>query len=137
MRRRQEQQDRYKNKKMNRNRRLTYTGRSPISLENDTEGLFVRCVNCGFVYEKARASHRSATSYETVSEVFFSDGSTRIGTAGIDGMNDGVPLVTMLIQRGIVGLRLDAFESPCVPYAAFKSVHSGGCPLGCLNFRED
>lgn len=122
---------------MVRNRRLTHIGRSPIPLENDTEGLYVRCVNCGFVYEKARASHRSATSYEPVAEVFFSDGSTRIGTAGMDGMNEGFPLVTMLIQRGIVGLRLDAFESPYLPYAVFKTVHSGGCPLGCLNFRED
>ena len=45
------------------------SGKSPIPLENDTEGLFVRCVNCGFVYEKQRESHRRQTSYTRPEEV--------------------------------------------------------------------
>ena len=113
------------------------SGRSPIPLENDTEGKYVRCVNCGFVYDKQRESHRSATSYTRPDRVFFSDGGTRTGTAGMDGMNSGTPLVTMLVQRGIVGLKLDAFENPYKLPEVLTPVHSGGCPLGCLNFRED
>lgn len=113
-------------------------GRSPIPLENDTEGLYVRCVNCGFVYEKAtRESHRSQTSYTRPDRVFFSDGGSRFGTAGMDGTNSGVPLVTMLVQRGIVGLKLDAFENTYQLPEFLTPVHAGGCPLGCLNFRED
>jgi len=114
-----------------------YRGRSPIPLENDTEGKYVRCVNCGFVYEATRAGHRSRTSYTRPDKVYFSDGGSRQGTAGMDGMNSGIPLVTMLVQRGIVGLKLDAFEDPYKLPEVLTPVHSGGCPLGCLNYRED
>lgn len=114
-----------------------HRGRSPIPLENDTEGLYVRCVNCGFIYAKQRESHRSQTSYTRPDRVFYSDGGSRQGTAGMDGMNSGIPLVTMLVQRGIVGLKLDAFGDPYKQPEFLTPVHSGGCPLGCLNYRED